>query len=157
MRGRRLALTVHIAASMAWLGAAVAILAMAAIGLTSDDQRIVRAVYLVMEPTAWVALVPLAIGSLVTGVLSSLLSVWGLLRHWWVVFKLLINVFATVILLMYMATFRAMAELAADPSADLALIRNPSPLLHGLIAIVALLVATVLSVYKPRGLTPAGG
>jgi len=157
MRGRRLALTVHIAVSIGWLGAAVAVLAMAAIGLASDDQRIVRAVYLVMEPTAWVALLPLAIASLVTGVVSSLLSVWGLLRHWWVVFKLLITVFATVILLMYMATFRAMAELAADPSVELDLVRNPSPLLHGLIAIAALLVATVLSVYKPRGLTPAGG
>jgi hypothetical protein len=157
MRGRRLALTVHIAVSIGWLGAAVAVLAMAAIGLASDDQRTVRAVYLVMEPTAWVALVPLAIVSLATGVVSSLLSVWGLLRHWWVVFKLLITVFATVILLMYMATFRAMAELAADPSVELDLVRNPSPLLHGLIAIAALLVATVLSVYKPRGLTPAGG
>jgi|SRR5687768_2731784 hypothetical protein len=157
MPGRRLALTVHIAASMGWLGAAAAFLAMAAIGLASNDPDIVRAVYLVMEPTAWAALVPLAIASLVTGVVSSLLSVWGLFRHWWVVFKLLINVFATVILLMYMATFRAIAEVAADPAVDLALVRNPSPLLHGLIAIVALLVATVLSVYKPRGLTPASG
>jgi hypothetical protein len=157
MRGRRLALTAHVTASMGWLGAAAAILAMAVMGLTSDDQRIVRAVYLVMEPTAWLALVPLAIASLVTGVLSSLVSVWGLVRHWWVVFKLLINVFATIILVMYMETFRAMAQLAADPSASLDLVRNPSPLLHGIIAIVALLAATVLSVYKPRGLTPWGG
>lgn len=155
MRGRRLALTAHLAASMGWLGAAVAVLAMAAIGLTSNDEQIVRAVYRVMEPTAWWALVPLALASLATGVLSSLVSVWGLFRHWWVVFKLVINVFATVILLMYMATFRTMAELAADPAADLAAVRNPSPLLHGIIAIVVLLVATVLSVYKPRGLTPA--
>ena len=154
MGWRRLALAIHIVASMGWLGAAIAILAMAMIGLTSDDEDIVRGVYQVMEPTAWLTLVPMAIGSLVTGALSSLASVWGLFRHWWVVFKILINAFAIVVLLMYMATFSAMADIAADPASDLALVRNPSPLLHGIIAIAALLAATVLSVYKPRGLTP---
>jgi len=73
-----------------------------------------------------------------------------------VLFKLLINVFATVILLIYMGTFRLMAGLAADPSADLAIVRNPSPALHAVLALLILLVATVLAVYKPHGVTPYG-
>jgi hypothetical protein len=49
-----------------------------------------------------------------------------------------------------------MAGVAADPSADLALVRNASPMLHAVLALLVLLVATVLAVYKPRGMTPYG-
>jgi uncharacterized membrane protein len=72
------------------------------------------------------------------------------------VFKLLINLAATTVLLMYMETFSHLARVAADQRADLAAVRNVSPLLHAAIALCLLLVATVLAVYKPRGLTPYG-
>jgi hypothetical protein len=49
-----------------------------------------------------------------------------------------------------------MAGVAADPSADLAVVRNASPLLHAALALLVLLAATVLAVYKPQGLTPYG-
>jgi hypothetical protein len=67
-----------------------------------------------------------------------------------------INVFATVVLLMYMQTFRAMADVAADPGADLAMVRNASPVQHAVLALLLLAVATVLAVYKPRGMTGYG-
>jgi hypothetical protein len=73
-----------------------------------------------------------------------------------VVFKLPISVFATIVLLIYMATFRLMAAVAADPHVDLAIVRNASPMLHAVLALLLLLVATVLAVYKPRGMTPYG-
>jgi hypothetical protein len=153
---RKLALTAHIATSVGWLGAVAGFLALAAIGLTSDDARVVRGVYLVMEPAAWVALVPLSFASLLTGFVSALGTPWGLVRHYWVVFKLLINLVSTGILLVYMGTFRAMADLAADPNADLGTVRNASPVLHAALALLGLLAATVLAVYKPRGVTRYG-
>jgi hypothetical protein len=64
----------------------------------------VRGAYLVMELTGWVVLVPLSLASLLTGLVCSLGSIWGLFRHYWVLFKLLINVVATVVLLLYMQT-----------------------------------------------------
>jgi hypothetical protein len=79
-----------------------------------------------------------------------------LFRHYWVLFKLLMTVFATTLLLIYMGTFRYMAAVAADPNADLGMVRNASPALHAVLALLLLLVATVLAVYKPRGLTPYG-
>ena len=115
-----------------------------------------RGAYLVMEPAAWLVLVPLAFASLLTGVVQSLGTTWGLFRHYWVLFKLLITVFATIVLLMYMETFRLMAGVAADPSADLGVVRNASPGLHATLALLVLLVATVLAMYKPRGMTPYG-
>jgi hypothetical protein len=42
------------------------------IGLTSQDAGTVRGVYLVMEPAAWSVLVPLALASLLTGLVSAL-------------------------------------------------------------------------------------
>jgi hypothetical protein len=116
----------------------------------------VRGAYLVMEPAAWLVLMPLAFASLLTGLVTSLGTAWGLFRHYWVLFKLLINVLATIILLIYMGTFRHMAGVAADPSTDLALVRNASPMIHALLALLVLLVATVLAVYKPRGMTGYG-
>src|SRR5919107_6459579 len=98
-RLRRLALTVHVGSSVGWLGAVAAFLALAVVGLTSDDAETVRGAYLVMEPAAWFVLVPLAFASLVTGLVQSLGTAWGLFRHYWILFKLLITVFATTILL----------------------------------------------------------
>jgi hypothetical protein len=155
-RLRKLALTVHVTSSVGWLGAVLAFLALAVVGLTSQDAQTVRGVYLVMEPAAWLVLVPLAFASLLTGLVQSLGTTWGLFRHYWVLFKLLITVFATVVLLIYMGTFRYMAGVAADPSADLGVVRNASPGLHAVLALLVLLVATVLAVYKPRGMTRYG-
>jgi uncharacterized membrane protein len=153
---RKFALTAHITSSLGWIGAAIVFLALAVIGLTSQDDQTVRGVYLVMEPAAWFVLVPLAFASLLTGLVMSLGTVWGVFRHYWVMFKLLIAVFATIVLLIYMGTFRFMAAVAADPSVDLAMVRNASPILHAVLAVLLLLVATVLAVYKPQGMTPYG-
>lgn len=84
---------------------------------------------------------------------------WGLFRHYWVLFKLLMNVFATIVLLMYMQTLGYFARVAAAmplSSGDVHGLRSPSPVLHSSLALLLLLVATVLAVYKPRGLTPYG-
>jgi hypothetical protein len=153
---RKLIFTGHLTASIGWLGSVAAFLALGVVGLASEDARTVRGAYLVMDAAAWFVLVPLAFASLLTGLLQSLVTPWGLFRHYWVLFKLLINVVATAVLLMYMETFSAMADVAADPSADLGAVRNVSPVLHAALAILLLLVATVLAVYKPRGLTRYG-
>ena len=153
---RKLALTLHVTTSVGWLGAVAAFLALAVVGLTSRDAQTVRGTYLVMEPAARIILLPLAYASLVTGLIQSLGTNWGLFRHYWVLFKLVINVVATVILTSYMATFRHMAGVAADPNADFSTVRSSSPVLHSTLALFVLLVATVLAVYKPRGLTPYG-
>ena len=153
---RKFALAAHITSSVGWLGAVAAFLALALVGLTSQDAQTVRGAYLVMEPAAWFILVPLAFASLLTGLVSSLGTAWGLFRNYWVLFKLLINVVATIVLLTYMETFRVMAGVAADSSIDLGVVRNASPTFHAAFALLVLLVASVLAVYKPRGVTPYG-
>jgi SNF family Na+-dependent transporter len=155
-RLRKFALTVHVAPSVGWLGAVAGSLALAIAGLISEDAQVVRAAYLAMNSIGEGVLVPLALASLVTGLVLSLGTEWGLFRHYWVLIKLLINVFATVVLLLYMQTLGYLAGLAADPSVDLDALRDPSPVLHAGGALLVLLVATTLSVYKPRGMTRYG-
>jgi hypothetical protein len=153
---RKLALTAHVVCSVGWLGAVIGFLALSIVALVSQEAATVRGAYLVMEPAAWLVLVPLAFASLLTGLLQALGTTWGLFRHYWVLFKFLINVVATVVLLLYMQTFDSMAEVAADPRSDLSAVRNVSPVLHAALALLLLLVATTLAVHKPRGMTRYG-
>lgn len=157
-RARKLALTAHIVSSVGWLGAVAVALALAVLALTSQDADLVRSVYLVLEPIGWFALVPLSIASLLTGMIQSLTTKWGLLRHYWVLTKLAITLIATSVLLMYMQTLGYLADAAKATSsgADLAALRSPSPVLHGAAALILLLMAAALSVYKPAGRTPYG-
>lgn len=150
---RKFALTAHVTSSVGWIGAVAASLALGVTGLTSPDDQTVRAAYLMLEIIGWTVLVPLGLASLLTGLIQSLGTTWGLLRHHWVLLKLLINIVATGILLLYMQTLGYLAGIAAQPilaGADLAQLRTPTAVVHATGGLLLLLVATALSVYKPE-------
>jgi hypothetical protein len=158
-RIRKFALTAHVTFSVGWLGAVAVSLTLAVAGLTSRDAEMVRAAYLAMKLIGWLVLVPLSLASLLTGLVQSLGTKWGLFRHYWVLAKLLMNIFASIVLLIYMQTLSYLADAAADATlsgGDLLELRNASPVLHAAGALLLLLVAVTLSVYKPRGLTRYG-
>ena len=153
---RKFALTAHVVSSVGWVGAAAAYLALAIAALGSEQPEMARAAYLAMKPIAWAALIPLAFASLLTGLVQALGTRWGLVRHWWVVMKLLLTLFATIVLMLHTATtvdplarLVAKAE-GADPGA------LPGEILHAGGGLFVLLVAAVLAIYKPSGMTPIG-
>ncbi len=155
---RKFALTAHVTSSVGWLGAVAGFLALAIAGLTSQDAQMVRAAYLAMELTAWFVIVPLSLASPLTGLVMSLGTTWGLFRHYWVLIKLLITVFATILLLVHMQPVGHMARVVAETTlakGELGGLRIQLVADAGAAAL-ALLVATILSVYKPRGMTPFG-
>lgn len=155
---RKLVLIAHVTTSVGWLGAVVGFLAINAAAMLSQDAQLVRGAYRALEWMTLYSIVPLSLASLLVGVVQSLGTPWGLFRHYWVVFKLIINVFANVILLQYTGTMSAIADVAADTTLSTADLRGlgASPLVHASGALLLLLLATVLSVFKPRGLTPYG-
>ncbi|MEU0680163.1 MULTISPECIES: hypothetical protein [Streptomyces] len=157
-RLRKLALTAHVTSSVGWLGAVVVFVVLAVVGLVSRDPQTVRGAYLAMEPTGSFVLVPLSFASLLTGLVQALGSTWGLFRHYWIVIKLLINVVATVLLLVHMQVVGHVADVAARAAlsgGDLGGMRVQL-LADAAAALLVLIVAVTLSVYKPKGLTRYG-
>lgn len=157
---RKLALTLHVTFSLGWLGAVAAFLALALVGLMGRDAQLVRSADLAMELTAWFVIVPFCFASLLTGIVSSLGTPWGLLRHYWVLVKFLITVPATLILLVHLQPIGLLAGAASQST-----VTWSTTDLHGLrillataasAALLTLLFLTTLSMYKPRGMTPYG-
>ncbi len=153
---RKLALTAHITLSVGWLGAAGCSLALALAGFESRDPQLVRAAYVALDiTTTWIT-IPLSFASLASGVLQSWLTPWGLLRHYWVLVKLLLTTFATVLLFVHARPIRELALQAGLGTLSGNDLRGAQVhlIFDAAAAVITLALATTLSVYKPRGLTP---
>ncbi|MCR4317340.1 MAG: DUF2269 domain-containing protein [Planctomycetes bacterium] len=157
-RVRKLALTIHIAFSVGWLGAVVAYLSIAVKGFFEADPGYVGSAYDSMETVGWYAIVPLCLASLATGLIQALGTEWGLFRHYWVSAKFFITAVATLILIVHMGDVSSFAELERSevlegegPDS-----RRASFLIHAVGGLVAIVIALVLSIYKPFERTKYG-
>lgn len=155
---RKFALTAHVTSSVGWLGGVAAFLAMAVAGLNSADPHTVQAAYFSMQLITWCVIVPLSFASPITGILQSLGTEWGLFRHYWVLIKFLITIPSTIFLLLHLKPIGHLARLVAETTLTSGELRGMRIQLvaNAGAALVVLLVATALSVYKPRGLTSFG-
>lgn len=155
---RRLLLLAHVVTSVGFLGAVASFLVLAWAGLSKSDPVQVRAAYLAGEMITWRLIVPLSLASVLTGLLVSLSTAWGLFRHYWVIIKLAITLFSTFVLMIHTQPVGHMAQMATKmdlvPS-DLVGARLQLVVASGA-AVLALIVTTTLSIYKPRGLTRYG-
>jgi hypothetical protein len=111
-----------------------------------------------MSTTTWFVILPLGLASLMTGLVQALGTAWGLFRHYWIFFKLLLSAIATFVLLLKIEPISYLANVAAGSmfsSGDLIGLRT-SLLVHAIGGLVVLLAATALAVYKPVGMTRYG-
>jgi hypothetical protein len=156
---RKLTLTAHVMSSVAWFGALLVFLAHAVASLVSGDEQVVRSVCIAMGVTAWFVILPLSLASFFTGVVQALGTAWGLLRHYWVVAKLLLTAFATAVLLLKLAPISYLSEAAAKASFSVTSFAElkTSLLVHAIGGLIVLLGISVLAIYKPAGLTPLAG
>jgi hypothetical protein len=155
---RKLTLTTHVTASVGWIGALAVFFAHALAGLLSQDTQIVRGLSLAMGITAWFVILPLGLASFATGLVQALGTAWGLLRHYWILFKLLLTAVATIVLLLKLGPISYLATEAARTSfssADLIGLRT-SVMVHAAGGLLVLLTAATLAIYKPQGMTPYG-
>jgi hypothetical protein len=157
-RLRRFALTLHVTSSVGLLGAIAAFLAIAITGVTNQDEQMVRAAYLAMPSIARFVVVPLAFASLLTGLIQSLGTAWGLFRHYWVLVKLVLTLLAAMVLLLKLELINYAARLATETALSHAYLREAGIQLvvHAAGGLLVLLVPMVLSIYKPQGVTLRG-
>ena len=152
---RKLVLTGHLTFSVGWVGAAFAYLALGVAAVNSQSTRTVRAAWTAMEITGWYVVVPLALGSLLSGLVMGLGSRLGLFRHYWVLISLAVTFFCTVVLVLHMSDVSLLADAAQDLEGP-ELRGLGGDLGHPAIGIALLLGVQALNVYKPKGLTPYG-
>jgi hypothetical protein len=151
---RKPTVVLHLIVSLGWIGAATAYVAVA-VAASAGDTETVRASWTAMELIGWWVLVPMALATVVTGLILGLGSAWGLLRHYWVTISLITTVFAAVVLLLHMPDVSVKAERAqAGDAGELAALG--SDLFHSVTGLALLMGVAVLNVYKPRGLTRRG-
>jgi DMSO/TMAO reductase YedYZ heme-binding membrane subunit len=156
-RLRKVALAAHITLTVGWIGAVAAYIALDVAAATSQDAQTLRAAYLAMGYIAWYVIVPLALASLLSGLVMSLGTKWGLFRHYWVLISLLLTIVATGVLLAETQTISYFAAIAADPTTSGDDLRAlGSTLVHSVGGTLMLLVILALNVYKPRGMTGYG-
>jgi hypothetical protein len=157
-RLRKFVLTAHVTFSVGWLGAVAAFLALAIAGVSSRNDQTTRAAYLAMDLIGWFVIVPCSFVALLTGLVQSLGTKWGLFRHYWILAKFLLTVFSILILFVFTRTLDALGNLATNTSLSVDELHklSQSPVLHSGGGLLVLLVATTLSVYKPWGLTAYG-
>lgn len=155
---RRFALTAHVTTSVAWMGAVACFLALAIVGLTSPRPLEVQAAYVAMELICWAVIVPLSLLSPATGIAQALWTPWGVVKHYWVLVKLLVTLPCTAILLLHMLPTTRLAaaafqgELVGTAMHDL----RVQLIADSAVAVAALLFTTILAIYKPRGATGNG-
>lgn len=155
--GRKLVLTVHVVASVGWLGQSFCLLALSLTGMFTRDPEVRQGSYRALSTIAGTVAPPLAIGALATGILISVGSHWGLFRHKWVVISLVLTTILTVAVLVGLGPLMGRAaELAQRvPPGETALqvddVRTfVAALVAPCVAIVLLSMVTALNVFKPR-------
>jgi hypothetical protein len=152
---RKLLLVLHVTSSVGFLGAVAAFLALAVTGATAQPDLAYSA-YRAMQVVTWQVIVPLAVATLIIGIVQSLGTPWGLFRYYWVIVKLVLTLLALAVLMLQTQTVDALS--ASALASDLTGLSGArfSMILHGSGGIIVLLIANVLSVYKPRGMTAWG-
>lgn len=152
---RKLALTLHITSSVGWIGIVIAYLVIASAMRFSDDINMIQTGWTMLELIGWYVLVPIALMTLITGLLMSLGTRWGLVQHYWVLISLVLTCIATIILTQHMATVSFYADYVAQ-MVNIMWDGLGGEFLHAGIGLLVLMVIQILNIYKPQGMTPYG-
>lgn len=141
---RRTVLTAHIIASVGLLGDSAGFLAVAIRGATTDDPGLAAASYELLDMFSFVFGIPLSMVALATGLTLGLGTKWGVLRHRWVTAKLLL-ILSVILVGAFVIGPANSAMLDGRGGSETTLI------LASAYDVLALCVATGLSVFKPGG------
>lgn len=155
---RKILLTFHLATSVGWLGEIAAYLALGVTAATGATDATVRSAWVAMNLIGWTVLVPTAVLSLASGIVVAVTSRWGLFRHYWVRFSLIVTAFSTVVLIVHMPSVSRIAATASDPAAAVTDDMRAGDLVHPSLGLLLLTAVLVMNVFKPgiRQTSPRG-
>lgn len=151
-RLRKLVLLVHIAAAGVWLGLDLVLGILVFTALSTDATGAGAAAASLAAVATW-PLVTVGLVTLVSGTLLGFSSKYGLVRYWWVLAKLAINVVLLTLVLLVLwpgvtavgEAGRAALEAGDAPTVGATLVFPP------VVSSTVVIVAMTLSVFKPWG------
>lgn len=154
-RTRRGVLVVHIASAGAWIGIDVLLATLVATARFTASTEVAAVAYQAIGLFVLWPMFGAGALCLLSGLLLGLGTKFGLLRYWWVMVKLVMNVVLLVLVLValrpglgdVLAHGRLLGQ-GIDSGADLTTMMFPPA-----VSLTALTVAMVLSVFKPWGRT----
>ncbi len=145
---RRGLLVAHVSVSVSWLGLTVGLLALGITAFSTGDPETARAATRAMKIFGDWLVIPIALATLVSGLILSLGTPWGLARHRWVWTKFWLTLVTTGLTVFSLRP--GINEAAERGAADISMVAAPS------VATAAYLFMTAISVLKPWGPTRRG-
>lgn len=152
-RTRKLTLFVHIVSAGAWIGIDVIVGVLVIAGWFTADPSVQGVAYVALGTFAVGPMLAAGLACLVSGVLLGFGTRYGLIRYWWVVIKLVMNVVLCTLIGFLLGP--GMPDLiehgkallgGAQPSLDVSTLFFPPT-----VSLTVLTAATFLAVFKPLG------
>lgn len=147
-RARRSLLVAHVSVSVSWLGLTVGLLTLGITAFTTGDPVTAQAATRAMKIFGDWLVVPVALAALLSGLILSLRTPWGLARHRWVWVKFWLTLVTTGLSVFSLRP--GINEAAERGAVDISLVVAPS------VATATYLFITAISVLKPWGPTRRG-
>jgi hypothetical protein len=146
---RKWIVAAHVLIGVGWFGITLAKLVLEIVAATHGDQNVARAGYVYAAAFDRAVFPPAAIATLVTGIVLSVGTAWGLFRHWWIVVKLALTIGVIVTGVVFVG---AWTEAALATASDIGQDSTSQWLIGAAVAHALMLgAATVISVLKPWG------
>jgi hypothetical protein len=157
MTSKKILVTLHILFAAIMFGVTVVFLTLSIAAAVSDDPKILTASYTVMHLLAESSVRASTIGTVVTGILLSIYTHWGLFRYYWVIFKELLTIVSIGlgVVGIYLWSLKGITLINNH---GVGVLQNPEFLVNrtylfiGIsLQIMSLMAMFILSVFKPWG------
>jgi hypothetical protein len=158
---RKTVVVLHVIMSVGWLGVTFADVTLVATAIVSDTTVVREAMFRALGVIADVLLIPISWGSFLTGLLVSLGTKWGLVRHKWVLTKFCLTTVALAL-----TTFSLVPglkelrdQVVATPAGQAYPLHSRdvvSLLVAGVVSTSIYTTCVILSTFKPWGRTRWG-
>lgn len=157
---RKAVMVLHAICGIGWMGVDIAVFILLMTARTTTDSALVVSGFNAIRMIVPIAVPPLSLGMLATGLLLGLGTRWGLLRYWWVLVKLVLALIMVVLVFLSLVPgVNSIAVLSTTGvSADAlraGLGSISDQLLYPPVVSFAMLgTAAILSIFKPWRRTP---
>lgn len=157
-RTRKSVLLIHIVSAGAWIGIDVVMAVFVFTAVVSGDGATTALSYRALEMFAVWPLLGTGVLCLASGVILGLGSKYGLVRYWWVAVKLVLNVALVTLVLLALrpGVYEAAEQARLFEAGEVTMLPVGDLIFPPVVSTTALLVASMLAVFKPWGRTRKG-